>query len=383
MTAMAHREECTAETLVLAFELGERTWVLGFGVGAGPVRVQQVPARDLAAVWRAIEGAKRKYQLPATAGVRSCYEAGRDGFWLHRALVAGGVRNEVIDSSSIEVARRARQAKTDRLDVRRLVGLVRRALGGERAYRVVRVPSVLEEDRRQLHRELRTAKRDRGRVTNRVGSLLVTHGVAQRFSVHASVATVTAQVGTCRQWTGEPLPPGVCARLVREWETVVALTARIAAIEREQARLLRTSSDPAVAMVRQLMQLRAIGRTSAWLWTMEAFAWRDFQNRRELGSFAGLTGTPWRSGTQVQEQGLSGGGHAEVRTLSIEIAWAWRRWQPHSALAQWYECRFGGGSARLRRIGIVALARKLLIALWRYVTTGVIPAGAQLKASRA
>ncbi len=364
-------------TLYLAFELGNREWKLGFTTGFGQLpRERTIAAGDLPALAAEITRATQRFALAAGARVYSCYEAGRDGFWLHRALTAHDIDNLVVDSSSIEVNRRARRAKSDRLDVRKLLTmLLRYDAGDRRVWHVVHVPTPAEEDRRQLHRELLATKRDRTRLTNRIKGLLASQGVPL-----ATLARFAAQLPALRTWDGTLLPPGLSARLEREWTKVTLLTAQIRDLTAERRELVRTSPDPAVEQVRQLLALRAIGVESAWLYVMEFFSWRQFANRREVGALAGLTPTPYQSGDQQHEQGIAKAGNRHVRAMAIEIAWAWLRYQPTSALARWYEARFAYGSSRVRRIGIVALARKLLIELWRYLETGVVPAGAVLKA---
>jgi transposase len=176
------------------------------------------------------------------------------------------------------------------------------------------------------------------------------------------------------------LPPLVCARLEREWVTVAAYTTRIRTLKHERRALLRVTDDPAIAQVRQLNQLRGVGIDGAWLYVMEFFGWRQFRNRRQVGGLAGLTDTHYQSGDSQHEQGISKAGNRWVRALAINTAWAWLRYQPQSELAQWYRRKFGHGTSRIRKIGIVALARKLLIAFWRYLETGVVPAGAVLRA---
>jgi transposase len=363
-------------TLYLAFELGKNTWKLGFTIGvAQPPRERTIPAGALDMLQQEITRAKQRFGLPADAGVVSCYEAGRDGFWLHRYLVAQGVTNHVIDSASIEVNRRQRRAKTDRLDVHKLLTMLLRHRAGEKkVWSVVRVPSVAEEDRRQLHRELTTAKQDRTRVLNRMQGLLAGYGV--QLALQGDVAT---QLEQAQQWDGSPLPAALLRRLKRAWQQVGFLTTHIQTLEAERRALLRRREDPAVEQVRQLFTLRGIGVNSAWLYVMEFFAWRDFQTPKQVGALAGLTPTPYQSGQSRRELGIAKAGNRHIRAMAIEIAWAWRRFQPHSALSQWYERRFGAGSARLRKLGIVALARKLLIALWRFLKTGALPEGAVLK----
>jgi transposase len=375
-TSRIEQDTLPQPTLSLAFELGKNTWKLGFTIGvAQQPRERTIPAGDVARLQQEIARAKQRFGLPEDARIVSCYEAGRDGFWLHRYLVAHNVQNHVIDSASIEVNRRQRRAKTDRLDVRKLLTMLLRHMAGERkVWSVVRVPSIEEEDRRQLHREMTTAKQDRTRVINRIQGLLAGHGVQLALQ-----GDVDAQLEQVHQWDGSPLPPALLSRLKRAWQQVGFLTTHIQTLEAQRRAVLRRREDAVIAQVRQLFTLRGIGVNSAWLYVMEFFAWRDFQTPKQVGALAGLTPTPSQSGESRRELGIAKAGNRHMRAMAIEIAWAWRRFQPDSALSQWYERRFGHGSARLRKIGIVALARKLLIALWRFLKTGVLPEGAVLK----
>jgi transposase len=326
-------------------------------------------------VRREIERARQRFGLAADAPVRSCYEAGREGFWLHRWLASEGIDNRVVDASSIEVNRRLRRAKTDRMDATRLLLLLVRFFGGERSvWSVVRVPNAEEEDRRHLHRELLTAKRDRTRVANRIQGMLANQGLRVNWR-----RPLAPQLAGLRLWDGAALPAGLRERLAREEERLALLNRQIEALEGARRERIRAGSDAAVRQVQQLLALQGIGSNSAWLYVMEFFAWRRFRNRRELGALAGLTPTPYQSGESNREQGIAKAGNRHVRAMAIEIAWGWLRFQPESALTRWYQERFGQGSSRLRRIGIVALARKLLIALWQYLETGVVPDGAVLK----
>jgi transposase len=364
-------------TLSLAFELGNTQWKLAMtsGLEHAPL-VRTILARDLTALDTALGRAKAHFGLPASAPVRSCYEAGREGFWLHRYLASRGIATQLVDSSSIEVNRRRRRTKTDRLDACKLVTMLLRAAAGEpKVWSVVTVPTLAEEDRRQVHRELLCARRDRARHTNRIKGLLAGQGAPL-----ARLAELPTHLETARLWDGTPLPPRLCARLEREWETVLDYTARIRQLQQERRALLRATDDPAIAQVRQLHQLRGVGIDSAWLYVMEFFAWRRFRNRRQVGGLAGLTDTHYQSGDLQHEQGISKAGNRWVRALAINTAWAWLRYQPTSALSRWYQQRFGPGNSRLRKIGIVALARKLLIAFWRYLDAGIVPEGAVLRA---
>lgn len=378
-TAATRAEQSTTPepVLHLAFELGQTRWKLGFTTGLGQrPRERTIAARDVGALAVEIGRAKQRFALPPDGAVISCYEAGRDGFWLHRYLVAQGVMSHVVDSASIEVNRRRRRAKSDRLDVGKLLlQLVRYRAGERKVWSVVHVPTVAEEDRRQAHRELLTLKRDRARVTNRIKGLLANQGVAAEVG-----AGFLGQLDQVRLWDGSELAAGLRARLEREWAKVALLTGQIQGLEAERQEALRTAVDPVVERVRQLLRLRGIGINSAWLYVMEFFGWRAFRNRREVGALAGLTPTPYQSGESSREQGIAKAGNRYIRAMAIEIAWGWLRFQPTSELSQWYEARFGQGSSRVRRIGIVALARRLLVELWRYLETGAVPAGAVVKA---
>jgi transposase len=379
MTAATRTIETTAiePTLFVAFELGETSWKLAFTTGMGQrPRLRTVAARDRASVLREIAQARARFGLTDACAVRSCYEAGREGFWLHRWLEAEGVENQVVDASSIEVNRRLRRAKTDRMDATRLVALLVRFWNGERrVWSVVRVPSVGDEDRRHVHRELLTMKRDRTRLANRIQGLLANQGVRVDWR-----KPLGRQLDALRLWDGSALPAGLRARLDQEGERLELLNRQIEALEATRRERIRAEkADPAVGQVSQLLALAGVGSNSAWLYVMEFFAWRRFRNRREVGALAGLTPTPYQSGESHREQGIAKAGNRHVRAMAIEIAWGWLRFQPESALSRWYRARFGHGSSRLRRIGIVALARKLLIALWRFLETGVVPEGAVLK----
>ena len=368
------------ECLYMSMELGEGVWKLGFTTGFGEKSVKRrVPARDGEAILNMIASVKKSLGLTEVAEVRSGYEAGRDGFWLHRFLVSFGIKNLVMDSSSIEVNRRRRRAKTDGLDTAGLLDLlVRYWLGGsKKPFRSVRVPTVEEEDRRHLHRDLQCAKRERVRVTNRMKGLLAGHGL----EIDLSRADAEGRLDQLRQWDGSPLPPGLQSRLHREWERVLSCTEMIRTLEAERREILRARPDPVIEKVLQLNTLRGIGINSSWLYVMEFFGWREFRNAKEVGALAGLTPTPFQSGKQHREQGMSHAGNRHVRGMAVEIAWGWLRFQPQSQLSLWYAERFGHGSKRVRKIGIIAVARKLLIALWRFLETGVLPEGAELKAS--
>lgn len=370
--------QTSAAELYLSFELSAAKWKIAFTVGLGQrARLRTIEARDLERLQSEIEAAKKRFGLPAEAKVVSCYEAGRDGFWLHRALVEMGIENLVVDSASIEVKRRRKHAKTDRLDVAKLLEmLVRYHLGETRVWSVVRVPRVEEEDRRQLDRELTTAKKDRNRIVCRIRSLLFTQGIQV-----GKLERLPEMLARLRTGDGKALPAMLLARLRREWDRLQFASEQVKRLDADRRQLLRQATDAGTRCAAELIKLRGIGIDGSWTLAMEFFSWRKFQNGRQIGGLSGLASTPYQSGDDARDLGISKAGNRAVRRIAIELAWSWRRYQPESELTRWYERKFGSGKSRLRRVGIVALARKLLIALWRYLETGVPPAGAVLKTS--
>jgi transposase len=362
--------------LLLAFELGQQWWKVGTttGVGQRP-RIRRIAAGDVAAVQAEITRARLSLGLAADAPVVSCYEAGRDGFWLHRWLVAHGITNYVVDSASIEVNRRVRRIKTDAVDLGGLLNLLARYVGGERrCWRVVRVPPAVDEDARHLHRTWETLQQDRTRVVNRLKALLATLGVRLPIGPDCE-----AQIGEARLWDGTPIPDGARRRLAHDLTQLRALEAHLHQVQTERAQLpvdVRTTTGRYAAA---LQTVRAIGPIGAWVLATEVFGWREIRNGRELGALVGLAPALYQSGEMRREQGITRAGNAHVRRVMVQLAWTWVRYQPGSALAQWYQRRFAGGGARARRVGIVAVARKLLVALWHYVERGVVPEGAVLK----
>lgn len=358
-------------TLYVAFELSKQTWKLALTSGMGvPPLLRSVASGDLAAVERVVAEGRRRWSLPADAGVVSCYEAGRDGFWIHRALTALGLRNRVVDSSSIEVNRRARRTKTDRLDALKLVTMLVRVCAGEaRVWQEVRVPSEAAEAARHVSRERTALVAERTRVQNQVTSWLATWGCAVSRRVRQRAEWWT-RVTT---WRGDGLPAEVQARLARAEGRLALLGEQIAALEtRQQAAVTAAAPDSALA---RLVRLKGVGTTAASVLIEEGLLWREFRNRREVGGLLGFAPTQYASGERARDPGISGAGNARLQAVSIQLAWNWVRWQPTSALSQWYGTHFGP-HRRARRIGIVAVARKLLIALWRYATAGVVPSGA-------
>lgn len=359
-------------TLYVAFELGKKAWQLALTSGFGiEPWVRTVASGDLRAVERVLQEGRRRLGLPVGARVMSCYEAGRDGFWIHRALTQMGLSNRVVDSASIEVNRRARRAKTDRLDAFRLVRmLVRVCCGERRVWSEVRVPSVADEAARQVSRERTALTRDQTRLVNQLRGWLATWGCRLPSRRPAGWWM------TVRDWAGAALPVAVQARLARAEARLAALEAQIADLDAAQKAAVIAAAP--TSAVRQLVQLKGVATTSASVLLDEGLVWRAFRNRRQIGGILGFAPTPYDSGESTREQGISRAGNARLQAVSIQLAWNWVRWQPQSRLTQWYGANFGTGK-RARRIGIVAVARKLVIALWRYVTLGVVPEGAILK----
>jgi transposase len=364
-------------SLYVAFDLGLDKWLIACAseLGQNPRR-RTIPAGNIGMLIEELTKAKARFDLPPEAPVHTCYEAGRDGFWLHRCWTHHGLINLVVDSASIQGTenRRSRQPKTDRLDAGKLLGLLMRHHAGEKVWSIVNVPSREDEDRRQLHRGLKDLQHQQTRCSNRIKGLLATVGVAAAVDIH-----FREQLDSLRDWNDQPIPQGLRQRILQEVTLWELLYRQIQDVRNVQGRVLCHGTEPWLEKARRLMGLKGIGVRSAWLFVSEVFGWRQIRNGKELGALLGLTPTPHASGRRHQEQGISKAGNRHIRGIIIEVAWIWLRLQPRSRLSQWYQERFGTGSARMRKIGIVALARKLLIALWRYVDHGVKPEGAEEK----
>lgn len=359
-------------TLYVAFELGLKTWKLAMTTRASMQPwVKTVPAGDLAQVDDIIARARVRFGLLANARVESCYEAGRDGFWIHRALTARGYHNRVVDSASIEVNRRARRTKTDRLDAVKLVLMLMRVCGGERhVWQEVSVPTVADEAARHLSRERSQLVQERTRLMNQMRSLVATWGA--RLPSRRSGAWWTH----VRDWNGSLVPTTVQQRLAHSDARLALLNEQIDALEQQQCARADTVEGDAIA---RLAQLKGIGITGATVLHAEGLVWRDFRNRRQVGGMLGFRPVPHQSGEQARDVGIDRAGNTRWRSTMVQLAWRWLHWQPSSALAQWYQRRFATGGTRARRIGVVAVARKLLVALWRFVTQDIVPDGAILK----
>jgi len=305
-------------------------------------------------------------------------EAGLDGFWLHRLLEANGIESHVVDPASIAVDRRHRRAKTDVIDGEMLLRtLMAWARGERRVCSMVRPPSPDEEDRRRLTRERGTLLKERTQHTNRIKGLLAGQGIADYDPLRKDRL---ARLDALRTGDGRPLPERLKAEIRREIERVELVASQMAVVERERDALVGMTSDPAPETAAAvLVRLKGIGPELGSLIWLEAL-YRGFSNRRQIAAYAGLAPSPWQSGGTDREQGISKSGNRRLRHALVELAWFWLRHQPASALSVWFRARVGQGRGRIRRIAIVALARKLLVALWRYATQGVVPAGATFKA---
>lgn len=377
MQQVPHQVQSTegSAALYMALELGAKRWKMAFGVSVGSAtRQRDVDAGDREALREAIAAAKQRFGLDDAAPVRSCYEAGRDGFWIHRLLTVEDIANVVVDSSSIEVSRRQRRAKTDRLDADKLLRMLIRYWNGERrVWKVIHVPTREAEDARHAERAITAWVAERTRLRSRLHALLAVHGIRDSLT-----GAFGDRLPHLPDWEGVPLPAGVVARLMGTWRQLVAVEADLKTARRAQRATVRAAATPAAARAARLHQLVGIRPGTALMLAKEVFV-RDLRNRRQVGALSGFVAVPYQSGDLARDQGISRAGLKPVRRIMVELAWVWIQWQPDSELAQWYERRFAHGGPRARRIGIVAVARKLLIALWRHSEQGVVPAGAVLR----
>jgi transposase len=364
------------DRLYIALELSNTVWKIASGNGF-KIRLKSVSARDLQQFEQELQKSKKHFGMGEDVPVYCCYEAGRDGFWIHRYLCSLGIGNLVVDSSSIEVNRKYRRAKTDRLDASKLLSMLIRYINGEtKLWSVLRVPEKDHEDARRLHREIERLKKERTAHSNRIRSLLVLHGIVMEKGIGKSFPENVEKI---KLWNGEPLPPRVKKEMIREYGRYDLIRQQLLALEQEKKEVLKGESKSAEKAL-TLQNLRGIGTVSSWELVYEFFGWRLFKNGKEVGAAAGLAPTPYDSGGSSREQGISKSGNRRVRALMIEVGWYWLKFQPGSKLSRWFMERYGQGSKRMRRIGIVALARKLLISLWKYLEQGIIPEGATLKA---
>lgn len=368
MTKGTDRNEVSRVTVYAAIELSKKSWV---------VSIAQ-PDRDQPSIHRIAGGkfAELVSRLRAAAKdlerVLVCYEAGYDGFWLARSLSRVGIECRVLDPASLQVNRRARRVKTDRIDA---LALLRALIAIDRGERhvcaVVRIPPVAEEDARRSHRERQRLVRERTAHVNRIKGLLFAQGIR---GVEPALRQSRIDFAALTTSEGHPIPDRLRHELEREYARLDLVQQQLRAVEKE--RDTADGQDPAVERKRQMLcALRGVGEASAAILAREVFA-RPFANRRQLGSYLGLTPSSYDSGSTTRCQGISKAGNSWARRVLIEIAWLWGKYQSDSSLSRWYAARPAGQSPRIRRIMLVALARKLALALWRYVEIGVIPDGA-------
>ena len=368
-------------TVYLVFELSKSKWMLGVMLpGSEKLSRYTIAGGDLVALTARLCDIRTKAAAHGRpVRILSCYEAGFDGHWLHRWLTGQGVVNHEIDPSSIEVNRRARRAKTDRIDLEKIMRTFLAYLRGEpRVCSMVHVPTVEEEDRKRRTRERERLLSERTAHTNRIKGLLHGQGIRNVRPLDRSFMTNLASL---HSGDGHPLPPRLIEEVRREHERLGLLARQIKELEansRAELRDARPGSPETKIM--QLVDLKSIGPVGGQGLVNEAF-YRDFANRRQVGGYFGLAGSPYNSGDRQRDQGISKAGNRRARELAIELAWLWTIHQPDSALTRWFRGRVGNVKGRIRRIAIVALARKLMVALWRYLTTGMVPVGAVLRPS--
>jgi transposase len=360
----------------VALDLSRTSWVVALRTsGDDRVSTHKLRPGDVDRLLDLIERSRvrEEQKCGGPVEVRSCYEAGYDGFWLHRRLRAAGVLNVVVEPTSLLVDRRARRVKTDRIDAGTLLrALVADARGDRGVWRLVRVPTPEQEEARRLHRERRRLVRERVAHTNRIRGLLAAQGI---FDLHPLRADRRERLDALVTGDGRPLGPASRRDILREIERLELVLSQLAAVEAE-----RDAVAAGDATIGKLMALRGIGPEIATVLAREVF-YREFANRRQVAAYAGLTPSPFASGDRSRDQGISKAGNALVRTTMVEFAWLWVRYQPDSRLARWFVARAQGAAGRIRRIAIVALARKLLVSLWRYLTQDLVPDGAALKAA--
>jgi len=361
------------KSLLIAMDLGNKKWNLAIGDGSD-FRERCIEARNQAQLKHEVTTARQKLKLKASSPIVFCYEAGRDGFWIKRMLEKNGWACHIMDPASIEISRKARQRKTDRLDAKKLLCLlIRKVLHHEeRAFAEVRMPTEEQEAAKRLHRERQRLVKEQSGHISRIKALYNLHGV---------IAGPKGKVEEIRDWNGRPLPAPLVSEIAREQQRLGLIEEQIKRLEGQQKTALENPTSPAEKKAEKLMKLKAIGPQGSWVLCHECFGWRTFENRKKLGGFSGLTGTPFSSGEINREQGISKAGSHRVRAVMIELAWSWVRWQPHSPITHWFIDRYvRGGTSRSKRKGIVAVARKLLVALWKYVEQDIMPEGAILKA---
>jgi transposase len=366
-------------TIFVAIELSQKTWLVTLhSPERDRISRHKLEGGDHAELLALIARirARAAEKLGSVPEVVSCYEAGYDGFWLHRLLEAAGIRNFIFDAASIAVEQRARRAKTDRIDGELLLRTLMAYLRGEpRVVRIVRVPSLETEDARRASRERDRLVTEQTAHTNRIKALLRLCGIAVG---NPRRRDWLAWLARQRDWQGQPVPPRLLAEVKREHARLMLVREQLAAVDEAQAAQVPAAPAPMAQRRDLLLRLKALGPAFTTTLVNELF-YKDFRNRREVASYCGLAPSPWKSGGIDREQGISKAGNRRARHKAIELAWLWLRHQGDSALSRWFRARIANAGKRAKRIAIVALARKLIVALWRYLTTGLVPEKAVMK----
>ena len=369
---------------VLAIELSKKSWIVAVNTPLSDKisrhTLKPSDGKELLDLCERIRTRVAK-ETKKRVEMVSCYEAGYDGFWLHRLLQAHDIRNHVIDPASLQVDRRARRAKTDRVDAERLLRSLMAYLRGEpKVWSVVCVPSVAEEDDRRLNRERGRLINERIQHVNRIKGLLAIHGIYDYQPLRRDRMLRLERLRTAAD--GQTLPPRLKAEILRELQRLELILGMIKTIEAERDAIASPKTEVEhtnAKKIQDLAKIKSIGPEFATTLIGEVL-YRSFDNRKQLASYVGLTPAHFQSGAMCRDQGISKAGNGKARTVMIELAWLWLRHQPDSPLSVWFRERVGKLKGRIRRITIVAVARKLLIALWRYLETGLVPKGAILKA---
>lgn len=367
----------------VALELSQKTWLVGYlPPGSKKVRTVSVGGGDTNALLRAlsrIEGmADEHFSSESPAGrMRVCFEAGYDGFWLARFLLNHGIDTTILDPSSFLVSRRGRRVKTDRVDVEAMVFTLKAYLLGDKSVcRPVRLPSPEEEDAKRLSRERTQLKKERTRHVNRIRALLILHGVRSVPGLWGG--NWRGSLANIQTGDGRELGRFLLRELCRQFERLDLVHAQLKALEKDRLEVCNTEGAINNGQkIRMLKQLAGIGEDGAAHLVSEVFH-RTFKNRKHLASYLGLAPSPYSSGEMSRDQGISKAGNKQARVMLVELAWCWLKYQPQSHLTLWYRSRFSGHGSRSGKVGIVALARKLAIAFWRFVEDGIVPEGAKL-----
>ena len=370
-------------TVYVAIELSFSSWLVAARLpGTERSRLHRIEAGNTLALLALMAELRSRASTKRGEAVEvaCCFEAGRDGFWLHRVLTAHGIAAYVLEPTSILVNRRARRAKTDRLDAEGMLRVLATWLGGDRQVcSMVRVPTPDEEDAKRPHRERQHLVQERLRLENRIEGLLFTQGIRKR----PSLRSWEREMAELRTGDGRALPPLLRAELERLRRRLVLVLELIRELEAERdSAMIAAADDDVTQKITALQRIRGIGANFAAVLVREVF-YRSFANRRQLASYVGIVPIPYQSGGMDRDRSISRIGNPRARTTLIQLAWLWLRYQPDSALATWFRERVGALQGRTRRIAIVAVARRLLIALWRYVETGVIAEDVAVRAEAA